>query len=134
MSLSLYSAVLNTTDIRRAAAFWVAALDAKPRKDSDATVVDGEVRGLADDAEWLTLDLPGGGHLALQAGTVAPVDRDQPIHLDIEASESRAAEVARLVQLGAVEQTDWPYPEGGDYTVLRDPDGHLFCVVDPVQV
>jgi catechol 2,3-dioxygenase-like lactoylglutathione lyase family enzyme len=134
MSLRIYGTVLNTVDLSRAAVFWIGALDARPRKDADVTVVDGEVRGLADDVDWLTLDLPGGGHLALQAGRVQPVDRDQPIHLDIEASESRPAEVARVVALGAVEQTDWPYPDDADYTVLRDPDGHLFCIVDPVQV
>jgi hypothetical protein len=25
---------------------------------------------------------------------------------------------------------EWPYPDGADFIVLRDPDGNEFCVID----
>jgi hypothetical protein len=48
------------------------------------------------------------------------------VHLDIETDDV-AAEVARVVALGASVIED-----RGDYAILRDPAGLLFCVV-PVQ-
>jgi hypothetical protein len=45
------------------------------------------------------------------------------VHLDIE-SDDVAAEVARLVAAGATE-----VEQHGDWVVLRDPAGLLFCVV-----
>ena len=118
MTLQLHSVVLNASDLARAKAFWSAVLGAEPKA------------GDTDQDDWVTMSLPGGGaHLALQPGTVTAVDRDQPIHLDLRADDRRA-EVDRVVALGAEEQKDWPYPDDADYTVLRDPDGHLFCIVD----
>ena|SRR3712207_6218277 len=119
MALRLQSIVINTRDIGRAYRFWAQALGARTPDGREPT----------GGGDWLTLELPGGGRLALQAGTVDAVDHDQPIHLDL-AAEDRPGEVARLVSLGAEELPDWPYPADADYTVLRDPDGHLFCVVD----
>jgi hypothetical protein len=37
--------------------------------------------------------------------------------------------VARLLALGATRQDRVPEP-GEDFTVLEDPEGNLFCVVD----
>lgn len=47
------------------------------------------------------------------------------VHLDIEADD-KAAEVARLEQLGARRIADVKR-----WTVLEAPSGHRFCVVDP---
>ncbi|RZS80065.1 putative enzyme related to lactoylglutathione lyase [Motilibacter rhizosphaerae] len=122
MALSVYSTVLNTRDLQRSYAFWSELLGARPR-DAD--------QGLDDFVanQWVTLVLPGGGRLALQGGTVEHVERDQPIHLDLVADD-RDTEVARATSLGAELVADWPYPDDADYTVLRDLDGHLFCIVD----
>jgi hypothetical protein len=46
------------------------------------------------------------------------------IHLDIAAAD-REAEVGRLRQLGAT-----VHREADRYTVMRDPEGNQFCVVD----
>ena len=46
------------------------------------------------------------------------------IHLDI-AAEDRAAEVKRLIGLGAMF-----WFEEAKFTVLRDPEGNQFCVTD----
>jgi hypothetical protein len=31
---------------------------------------------------------------------------------------------------GATRVEEWPYPEGADFIVMRDPDGNEFCVID----
>ncbi|MDQ1137773.1 hypothetical protein QE410_002572 [Microbacterium sp. SORGH_AS 1204] len=51
------------------------------------------------------------------------------IHLDLYADD-RAAEVARLMELGARE-VEWSgRPADADYVILKDPEGNRFCVVD----
>jgi predicted enzyme related to lactoylglutathione lyase len=52
------------------------------------------------------------------------------IHLDIE-SDDVPAEVARLTEAGASVVAEHPSDTVGDWTVLRDPAGLLFCVVSP---
>ena len=47
------------------------------------------------------------------------------IHLDVEVSD-RSAERARLIGLGASVDR-----EADRYTVMADPEGNLFCVVEP---
>jgi hypothetical protein len=43
----------------------------------------------------------------------------------------QAAEVERLVSLGA-ERVDWDlYPEDPDFVVLADTEGNRFCVISP---
>ncbi len=50
------------------------------------------------------------------------------LHLDLY-TENQAEEVERLIQIGA-SRYPWRYDgENPDYTVLEDPDGNLFCVV-----
>ncbi len=54
------------------------------------------------------------------------------LHLDLYAGDAadQAAEVERLVGLGA-QRVDWPHhPEDPDFVVLADPDGNRFCVID----
>jgi hypothetical protein len=46
------------------------------------------------------------------------------IHLDL-ASPDRAAEVERVIKLGA---TFWRSEQ--NYTTLRDPEGNPFCIID----
>jgi hypothetical protein len=58
-----------------------------------------------------------------------PVQDHPRIHLDLYA-EDQAAEVERLVSLGA-RRVDWDlYPDDPDFIVLEDPDGNRFCVID----
>lgn len=54
------------------------------------------------------------------------------VHLDLYAGDAaeQAAEVARLVSLGA-ERVDWDlYPDDPDFVVLADTEGNRFCVID----
>ena len=54
---------------------------------------------------------------------VQAVDDAPRFHIDLE-TDSVAAEVARLLRLGAVEVSQWL-----DCHVLRAPGGHLLCVI-----
>lgn len=59
------------------------------------------------------------------------LDGTDRTHLDLwtDSPEEQAAEVERLVSLGAI-RVDWNYPPGADFVVLADPAGTLFCVID----
>jgi hypothetical protein len=73
---------------------------------------------------------PGPG---LSLGRSETPVQDQPrVHLDLYAGDAadQAAEVARLVALGA-ERVDWDgYDAESDFVVLADTEGNRFCVVD----
>lgn len=71
-----------------------------------------------------------GGHPALAFQRVeAPTPGKNRLHLDLAGGE-RAAEVARLVELGAVVVRHHDV-DGFCWTVLTDPAGNEFCVSDP---
>lgn len=112
--ISIGSVVMGACDVRRAAAFWCRALDYVPR--------DGEP---ADD--WVVLVPAGGPGPGLSLGlSTVPVQEHPRVHLDLYASDAaeQAAEVARLVSLGA-ERVDWDrYPDDPDLVVLADPEGN----------
>lgn len=116
-SLRIGSIVLNVSDIEVAMAFWAAALDYAPREEPEP--------------DWVILRprAATGPNLSLNLGQTRP-DPVPHIHLDLYASD-QAAEVERLVGLGARRVEDWPYPEEEhDFVVLQDPDGNRFCVID----
>ena len=72
-----------------------------------------------------------GAHLALDASTT-PVQEHPRVHLDLYATDAaeQAAEVERLVGLGAV-VVDWDlYPDDPDFVVMADTEGNRFCVID----
>jgi hypothetical protein len=97
-------------DWERGAAFWAGVQGVQPVPEED-------------DDTYASLGRIGSVSLASQRtgeGTPARV------HLDIETDDV-AAEIARVVALGASVVED-----RGDYAVLLDPGGLVFCVV-PVQ-
>jgi len=120
--LKIGTVVLGVGDVRRAADFWMQALRYVPREGSDP-----------DDPTWIVL-VPASGagtHLALGLSE-SPVQEHPRVHLDLYASDAadQAAEVERLVSLGA-ERVDWDlYPDDPDFVVLADPEGNRFCVID----
>ncbi|MFF2350095.1 VOC family protein [Kitasatospora sp. NPDC058115] len=119
--LRIGSVVLGVADVRRAAAFWGEALGYVPRD------------GLVED-RWVVLvpaDGAPGVQVALGRSTTPPQHHPR-VHLDLYAADAadQAAEVARLVALGA-RRVDWDlYPEDPDFVVVEDPDGNRFCVID----
>ena len=114
--LHIGSIVIRVDDVRREAEFWAAALDYVPRDESD------------DGFRLLRPRKGIGPNLSLDR--VKAGDRVPPrIHLDLYA-EDQAAEVERLVALGAREVQWDKRPADADYVILEDPEGNRFCVVD----
>ncbi len=119
--LRIGSVVLGVVDVRRAVAFWSEALGYVPRDD-----LAGE--------DWVVLG-PAAGAAGVQVAlgrSVTPPQEHPRVHLDLYATDAadQAAEVERLIGLGA-RRTDWDlYPEDPDFVVLEDPDGNRFCVID----
>jgi predicted enzyme related to lactoylglutathione lyase len=110
------SIVLRVDDLARQAAFWSAALDYVPREnDSDDFLLlrprNGVGPNVSLDRVRSTLQVP------------------PRIHLDLYA-EDQAAEVRRLIALGATEVHWDRRPPDADYVILTDPEGNRFCVVD----
>lgn len=116
MSLKVGSIVIRVDDIEREAAFWAAALGYARRADTST--------------DFALLYPPDrtGPNVSLDAYRAA--ERVPPrIHLDLYADD-QAAEVARLVALGATEVHWSKRPPDADYVILADPEGNRFCVVD----
>ncbi|MYW95558.1 VOC family protein [Amycolatopsis rubida] len=116
--LKVGTVVLGAEDLERAVSFWSAALGYVRRDDA----TDFVVLQSADDA---------GPRVAFQRSSV-PAQEVPRVHLDLYAGDAtdQAAEVSRLVELGA-RRVDWPlYPDDPDFVVLADPEGNRFCVID----
>ncbi|MER6303497.1 VOC family protein [Kitasatospora sp. NPDC001539] len=119
--LTIGSLVLGVSDMTRAVAFWTAALGLVPRG------------GVVEERWTVLVPAEGGGGVQLALGlSESPVQSHPRVHLDLYAEDAadQAAEVERLVALGA-ERVDWDrYPEDPDFVVLADPEGNRFCVID----
>jgi predicted enzyme related to lactoylglutathione lyase len=114
------SIVLRVEDLKRQEAFWTAALDYVPREGSrnyDFIVLnprDGVGPNISLDQHHSSLNNP------------------PRIHLDLY-TEDQAAEIKRLIELGATEVHWDKRPPDADYVILADPEGNRFCVVDIVR-
>lgn len=113
MKMYVGSTVINTVDIKRATAFWTAALGYVVRNADEtfAVLTDSERR-------W--------SNVSLQHSTEPKQNRNR-VHLDLYTND-REGEVARLEQLGAI-RLPWEYEEDHDHIVMADPDGNEFCVI-----
>jgi catechol 2,3-dioxygenase-like lactoylglutathione lyase family enzyme len=120
--LKIGTVVLGVADVRRAADFWTRALHYVPREGT-----------VEDDPTWTVLVPAGGMGASLALGlSETPVQEHPRVHLDLYAGDAadQAAEVERLVSLGAA-RVDWDlYPDHPDFVVLADPEGNRFCVID----
>jgi predicted enzyme related to lactoylglutathione lyase len=118
--VSIGMVVLGATDMGRAVGFWSQALGY-------------ELREGGAGADWSSLTPAGGLGTGLglqQSATLA--EKHPRVHLDLYADDAaaQAAEIERLVSLGA-ERVDWDlYPEDPDFVVLADPEGNRFCIVN----
>jgi predicted enzyme related to lactoylglutathione lyase len=113
--LRVGSIVIRVDDLQRQVAFWSAALDYEARQGADDFVLLRPKDGV-------------GPNVSLDA-VPAKVQIPPRIHLDLYA-EDRAAEVQRLIGLGATEIHWSKRPPDADYIILADPEGNRFCVVD----
>lgn len=111
--LELRAIVWGVQDVARALAFWSAALDYEVSSHPDET--------------WAILkprEGRSGPQLSLKL-VHSPQARRH--HMDL-FTHDQAAEVERLIALGARRVPDWRYDPNADYVVLKDPDGNPFCV------
>ncbi len=102
---------IDCADPKRLAEFWTAALG--------TTVAQ-------DHGDFLVLAPPEGGLRVGLQRVPEPREGKNRVHVDF-GCEDRAAEVTRLVGLGAKEVKEHQVP-GLAWTVLLDPEGNEFCV------
>lgn len=119
--LTIGVVALGVTDTERAAEFWRQALGYELREDGYGG--------------WAKVLVPADGKpgtaIALQHSQTSPQDHPR-LHFDLHVADAgeQAAEVERLVLLGA-ERVPWDsYPDDPDFVVLADPEGNRFCIVD----
>jgi predicted enzyme related to lactoylglutathione lyase len=110
------SIVIRVDDLQRQTAFWAAALDYVAREDD------------SDDFRLLHPRNGDGPNVSLDK-VRSKLQIPPRIHLDLYA-EDQAAEVKRLIGLGASEVHWDKRPPDADYIILEDPEGNRFCVVD----
>ena len=116
MGLVVRNVTFMTTDPVRLADFWAAAMGYSQRRESEDEIL------LAPD-DW---SYPRFTFQRIAAPRVVP----GPLHLDLDAA-NMPGEVDRLVSLGATRLRTVDAADSGSvsWTVLRDPDGNEFCVV-----
>ena len=114
--LTIGSIVIRVDDLPRQLAFWTAALDYVPREGED------------DDFALLRPRHGAGPNVSLDR-VRSTLQIPPPIHLDLYADD-QAAEVRRLVELGASEVHWDKRPPDADYVIMADPEGNRFCVID----
>ena len=119
--LRLGTVVLGADDVERAVSFWSGVFGYDP------------VRFPGSDNDFTILVPPSGEgtRIALQRAAT-PVQEHPRVHLDLVVDDAaeQAAEIERLVGLGASRVTWDSYPADPDFVVLADPEGNRFCVVD----
>ena len=96
-------------------AFWQEALHYVPREPPTSG--------------WVVLRDPEGRgpNLSLDRLPDKRTGKRSRLHLDLYGTDQED-EVERLIGIGAT-RYPWRYRPGGDFVVLEDPDGNLFCVV-----
>jgi catechol 2,3-dioxygenase-like lactoylglutathione lyase family enzyme len=119
--LRLGTVVLGADDVDRAVSFW-------------SNVLGYEIHHFPDSENGFTILLPPSGvgtRVALQQAE-SPSQEHPRVHLDLVVDDAaeQAAEIERLVSLGAARVAWDSYPADPDFVVLADPEGNRFCIVD----
>jgi predicted enzyme related to lactoylglutathione lyase len=116
MTLVVRNVTFMSRDPQRLADFWSAVVGYTQRHETEDEIL------LAPD-DW------GFPRFTFQRAE-EPRSHPGPVHLDLTADDM-AAEVERLVGLGAVKRWTVDVAESGTttWTVMLDPDGNDFCVV-----
>jgi predicted enzyme related to lactoylglutathione lyase len=114
--ITIGSIVIRVDDLQRQTEFWSAALDYVPREEN------------SDDFVLMRPRNGSGPNVSLDRVRSA-LQIPPRIHLDLYA-EDQAAEVKRLIGLGATEVHWDRRPPDADYVILADPEGNRFCVID----
>jgi predicted enzyme related to lactoylglutathione lyase len=112
MDLQLAMVTIDCADPRELAKFWTAALDGRIEQDYENFFV--------------MVSWAGGPALGLQRVPEERVGKNR-VHLDMRTAD-RQGQVDRLTGLGATVVDEQKVP-GLAWTVLADPVGNVFCVV-----
>jgi catechol 2,3-dioxygenase-like lactoylglutathione lyase family enzyme len=112
--MKIGSIVIDCSEFDKMLAFWQEALHYVPREPAK----DG----------WVVLHDPAGRNpnVSLNQDPEKRLGRNR-LHLDLY-TDNRENEVNRLLKIGATRHPQ-TYEPDGDFVVLEDPDGNLFCVV-----
>lgn len=120
--------VIDSLDPPALARFWAAALDGYAVRPYD----EAEIARLAAKGRTPETDpavaLDGPGPIIFFQEVSEPKASRNRLHFDLVGG-SRPAEVERLCALGATVRD-----EHDTYSVLLDPEGNEFCVLDPESV
>ncbi len=117
MPLSLHHVVVDAHDLSRLAAFWAEALHWRVLSTREREVVIGP----DETADVGICFMP----------SPDPKTVKNRLHLDLTTSaEDQEAEIERLLGLGA-RPVDVGQTGAESWTVLADPEGNEFCVVQP---
>jgi hypothetical protein len=116
--------VFEAAEPARLARFWAEVIDGYAvRPYDEAEIARLAALGLTPETDPTVLVDGPGPSLCFQR-VPGRAGRPNRLHLDV-AVRDRVARVARLTALGgAVER------EAGSYTVMRDPEGNQFCLVE----
>jgi len=114
MALNLSIITFDCVDNHKLAAFW-------------ASVLEVDIAKTRDDAFAAIGPLPNGQHLLFLNVPEAKTAKNR-VHLDLHTADHKA-EVERVVGLGATRQ-DEVSEVGLVWTVLTDPEGNEFCIVE----
>ncbi len=108
------SVVIDVNDLDLMKEFWEQAL--------------GYEASAYEPNDWAKLEPPDGGavNVSLQQVPEKKTEKNR-LHLDLYSATPKQ-EVERLVGLGAIVVKE--QNEDEDFTVLADPEGNLFCVID----
>ncbi|MFC0507936.1 VOC family protein [Micromonospora costi] len=107
---------LDVTDVDRMVAFWSAALGYMAEQGGDGSAKLYPPPGEAGPTVWLQ-------------GSGTEKRGKNRLHLDLVSDGDPAAEVRRLVDLGA-RHADVGQTGDEHFVVLADPEGNEFCVLD----
>ena len=110
------SIVLRVDDLATQLGFWSEALDYVLRAPAEH--------------DWASLRprVGDGPNVSLSLKPSRP-QQGPRMHLDLY-SEDHAADIERLLALGATRPEEPNRPIDADYVILADPEGNRFCVVD----
>ncbi len=115
MTVTIAHITFDCVDAARLARFWADALGRPVDEDAQPFFASIGFPAQPGQQALLFLQVPEGK------------TTKNRMHIDLTASGDRAAEVARLVGLGATEVGD--HDEWGHrWTVMNDPEGNEFCV------
>jgi hypothetical protein len=118
MTLSIGQWTLDVRDVATMAAFWSAALGYR-----------AEIGGDGSAKLYPPEGSPPSAHTVWLQGTAPEKGGKNRCHPDLVADGDPAGEVARLIALGA-RHADVGQTGDEQFTVLADPEGNEFCVLD----